>query len=235
MNKWNNWVPNEWMGNNYKPWVKKSKIRNLFITPQLLETEGLSKSQELENLRLRLSSEEDRHNESRKEATKLRTKVSVSRQTSAKVWCCAMLGVGEPLMVLWCVNCGVVVYWVVVLWCVSCGRVSSGGAMLYSLWDYWVVLCWLTSTVLRWCWVGFLPLPWTALNQHISASVGRVWAWPRQPSDRACLAGATTHWAGIPPCCQGAWAGHQVRQCCCCCCHCSSAFMQCIRVSGKGL
>lgn len=42
---------------------------------QLLETEGLSKTQELENLRLRLSSEEDRHNESRKEATRLKTKV----------------------------------------------------------------------------------------------------------------------------------------------------------------
>ncbi|XP_071552290.1 LOW QUALITY PROTEIN: uncharacterized protein [Panulirus ornatus] len=43
---------------------------------QLLETEGLGKSQELDNLRLRLSSEEDRHNESRKEATKLKTKLA---------------------------------------------------------------------------------------------------------------------------------------------------------------
>ncbi|XP_069959044.1 rootletin isoform X2 [Cherax quadricarinatus] len=43
---------------------------------QLLETELLGKSQELENLRLRLSSEEDRHNESRKEASKLKTKVA---------------------------------------------------------------------------------------------------------------------------------------------------------------
>ena len=35
----------------------------------------MGRSQEIENLRLRLSSEEDRHNECRKEANRLKTKV----------------------------------------------------------------------------------------------------------------------------------------------------------------
>lgn len=59
---------------NYEMYFTNELLRHP-IHLQLLETEGLSKSQELENLRLRLSSEEDRHNESRKEATKLKTKV----------------------------------------------------------------------------------------------------------------------------------------------------------------
>lgn len=40
-----------------------------------METEGMSKAQELENLRLRLSAEEDRHNDSRKEVTRLKSRV----------------------------------------------------------------------------------------------------------------------------------------------------------------
>lgn len=42
---------------------------------QMMETEGMSKAQELENLRLRLSAEEDRHNDSRKEVTRLKSRV----------------------------------------------------------------------------------------------------------------------------------------------------------------
>lgn len=38
----------------------------------------MSKAQELENLRLRLSAEEDRHNDSRKEVTRLKTRVGSS-------------------------------------------------------------------------------------------------------------------------------------------------------------
>ena len=56
---------------NYET-VKKF-IVNLYF--QLLETERMGKTQELENLRLRLTQEEDRYNESRKEVGKLKTKV----------------------------------------------------------------------------------------------------------------------------------------------------------------
>ena len=40
-----------------------------------MENEGVSKSQEMESLRQRLVAEEDRHSESRKEASKLKNKV----------------------------------------------------------------------------------------------------------------------------------------------------------------
>lgn len=76
----------------------------LFSQPvcfQLLETEGLSKSQELENLRLRLSSEEDRHNESRKEATKLKTKVSAVLQQKDKLSIIVIIFI----MTIFCTKC----------------------------------------------------------------------------------------------------------------------------------
>lgn len=45
----------------------------------------MGKSQELENLRLRLTQEEDRHSESRKEVSKLKTKVGVDTFLSLPV------------------------------------------------------------------------------------------------------------------------------------------------------
>lgn len=54
----------------------------------MMETEGMSKAQELENLRLRLSAEEDRHNDSRKEVTRLKTRVGSSGVGVVVVWSC---------------------------------------------------------------------------------------------------------------------------------------------------
>ena len=42
-----------------------------------MEKESMGKSQEIETLRQKLCAEEDRHNESRKEASKLKTKVRI--------------------------------------------------------------------------------------------------------------------------------------------------------------
>ena len=45
-------------------------------TLQGLETEGMARAQELESLKLRINTEEDRHTATRQEASKLKAKVN---------------------------------------------------------------------------------------------------------------------------------------------------------------
>ena len=63
-------------------WILFSCIcrRNVTCLPcgQVLETESLAKAQEVESLRLRINTEEDRHTVARQEAAKLKSKVDTN-------------------------------------------------------------------------------------------------------------------------------------------------------------